>query len=75
MCIRCEGGTFWELIDFFESEQKFGPSNSHKRPQLEKKNVKFLPKNDPYLLFPFSCNTRNVPKAAVSTVITAQMAK
>src|SRR3977135_3045110 len=64
------GLLFWELIDFFESERKFCPSNSHKRPQLEKKNVKFLPKKDPYLLFPFSCNTRNVFRAAVSTVIT-----
>lgn len=75
MCIRCEGGTFWELIDFFENEREFCPSNNHKRPQLEKKNVKFLPKKDPYLLFPFSCNTRNVFRAAVSTVITDLMAK
>ena len=70
-----EEGTFLELIDLFESERKFGPSNGHKRPQLEKKNVEFLPKKDPISLFPFSCNARNVVRAAVSTVITALIAK
>jgi hypothetical protein len=69
------GVLFWELLDLSESERKFCPSNGHKRPQLEKKNVEFLPKKAPYLLFPFSCNTCNVFRAAVSTVITDLMAK
>ena len=70
-----EGGPFLELIDFFESERKSCPSNAHKWTQLEKKNVEFLPKTDPISLFPFSCNARNVVRAAVSTVITDLMAK
>jgi hypothetical protein len=37
--------------------------------------VEFLRKEGQYLLFLFSCNTRNVVIATVSTVITALMAK
>lgn len=33
--------------------------------------MKFLGKNPTYLLFPFTCNTRNVVNATLSTVITA----
>jgi hypothetical protein len=66
--VRC---TFLELIDFFERERKSCPSNDTNWTQLEKKNVEFLPKSDPIRLFAFSCNTRNVVSATLSTVITA----
>jgi hypothetical protein len=35
--------------------------------------VKFLGKKPSYLLFPFTCNTRNVVNTTLSTVMTAVM--
>lgn len=43
------------------------------RPLLCENDVKFLVKKPSYLLFPFTCNTRNVVSATLSTVITALM--
>lgn len=70
---RNERGTFWELIDFFESERKIGRSIWGIRPLLGRKNVRYLRKLPTNPLFRFSCITRNVGLATASRVITDVM--
>jgi len=60
-----------EPIDFFETESKSCPSFYPKVVQLGRKNVEFPAKEGRDTVFPFSCNTRNVANATVSTVTTA----
>jgi hypothetical protein len=68
-----EGGTFLELIDFFETGSGICRSFCHKRRQLAENNREFVRKADPYSVFSISCNGRNVFDAAASTLITALM--
>jgi hypothetical protein len=62
-----------EPIDFFETGSKLCSSFYPELVISRKKNIEFLSKEGGDPIFPFSCNTRKVLKATLSTVITALM--